>query len=121
MGFVGGKAGRWLLFAVPAMTHCHAQPLRPQLPWLADVEVANLGSGNCVVTAGGNVRCEWSGMEPSQPLGEPVKSLAAARFAAHCALLASGRVACWGCVANASPRPPRVGPRVLPLDSVVQI
>jgi alpha-tubulin suppressor-like RCC1 family protein len=92
-----------LLFTACAAGQTRTATLRGAAPWLlspgiAVVDVA-FGSQPCVLGRRGEVRCragrgEWSDV----PLPAPATAIAAS-VEGTCALLADGRVHCWGCAA----------------------
>lgn len=78
---------------------CRPTMAKPE--WTREHEpIAQLGRGDCIVDENGRVACA-SKFEalPTKDFDEPVVQLASNGAWARCAVLKSGRLACWGCTA----------------------
>jgi hypothetical protein len=90
----------WGVLMASALGACGPKSQVRSVAWTEPLELRSLGTGDCVIVAGGRVRCSgWLGALASQVHGE-VMSLASRRGALgypRCAVTRSGQVACWGC------------------------
>lgn len=103
----------WRVLLASGLGACGPKSQVKSVAWTEPLELMSLGTGDCVVVAGGHVRCSgWLGALASQVQGE-VMSLASGRGALgypRCAVTHGGQVTCWGCDNIGKSRPPATQP-----------
>ena len=113
----------WGLMLVSLLGACGPKGNARSVGWTEQLEVASLGSGDCVVVEGGRVRC-WGNLDAlaSKLEGKAVSLASGVGNMGYprCAVTEGGRVACWGCVI-----PGRVGEYLgsatQPIENVRQV
>jgi hypothetical protein len=110
-----------LLLVLAVFVACRPEPPRPSPPFTRELEVIDLGDGDCVIGSGGVLHCADPSREPAGTFSFSAVEVGVLNsYGARCGVTKDQHAVCWGCQTSSGVNL-RAPPLTLPLGGVKQV